>query len=87
MLIDLPINAQELAVISDHAKQHGVATADYIADLLRLEMRKDTPFYYDIDEMNEAINAPRVKVPANLSDEEFLTWVKNLKDSDFVEHS
>lgn len=87
MLIDLPINPQELAVISHNAKQQGMATADFIADLLRSEMRKDTPFYYDIDEMNEAINAPRVKVPANLSGEEFLTWVKNLQDTDFVEHS
>lgn len=81
MLIDLPINPQELAIISHHAEQQGIATADYMANLIR----KELPFYYDIDEMNKAINAPRVKVPSNQSDDEFLQWVANLTDADFKE--
>lgn len=73
MLIDLPLNPQEIAYFTRSAKKNGVETADYMANL----MRKEMPFYYDIDEMNEAINAPRVKVPKSaLKDfESFEKWL------------
>ena len=73
MLIDLPLNEQEIAIVAHHAKQKGVETADYMASLIRREI----PFYYDIEQMDEAINAPRAEVPKSaLKDlESFEKWL------------
>lgn len=73
MLIDLPLSDQDLAIMTYQAKQKGVSTADYMVGLIR----QDVPFYYDIDEMNEALNAPRVEVPKSaLTDlDSFEKWL------------
>lgn len=59
MLVDLPLNEQEIAFVTQQAKQQGVSTNDFMASVIRNQL----PFYYDIEQMDKALSAPRAEVP------------------------
>lgn len=69
MIIDLPQNVVTIA--TQNAQNKGMATNDYIAKLIEQDSSKTahqikgemTAFYYNIEEMDKALQAPRVEVP------------------------
>lgn len=81
MLVDLPLNEQEIAFVTQQAKQQGVTTSDFVASVIRNQL----PFYYDIEQMDKALSAQRVKMPNNQTDQEFLDWVASFKNNKVVE--
>lgn len=82
MIIDLPPQLE--TAISHQAKRHGMATNDYIAQLVKKDLTNNqnphdigtmTEFYYDIERMDEALKAPRVEVPKSAL-KDFATFEK-----------
>lgn len=59
MLIDLPLNEQEIAFVTQQAKQQGVTTNEFVANMIRHQLL----FYYDIEQMDKASSAPRAEIP------------------------
>lgn len=92
MIIDLPPQLE--TAISHQAKRHGMATSDYIAQLVKKDLTNNqnphdigtmTEFYYDIERMDEALKAPRVAVPHFDTPEQLMAWMENLTEADFTE--
>lgn len=92
MIIDLPQNVVTIA--TQNAQNKGMATNDYIAKLIEQDSSKTahqikgemTAFYYNIDEMDKALQAPRVTAPHFDTPEELMVWMENLTDADFTEY-
>lgn len=92
MIIDLPPQLE--TAISQQAERKGMATHDYIVELLKQDLTnsqnphdvgKMSAFYYDIERMDEALKAPRVTVPHFDTPEQLLAWIENLTEEDFTE--
>ena len=73
------IKQGEQIIITDQGKVMTCATVDTQPSYANGD------FEFDLERMKQAVEAPTVAVPHFDSDEDFLAWLENLTDADFVE--
>ncbi len=87
MILDLPPQIEQQ--ITHTAKQRGITAESLITQLVQQDADKPSyakgDFNFDLERMKQAVEAPTVAVPHFDSDEDFLAWLENLTDADFVE--
>lgn len=89
MILDLPPQIEQQIVHT--AKQRGITAESLITQLVQQDADKPSyakgDFNFDLERMQQAVEAPTVAVPHFDSDEDFLAWLENLTDADFVERT
>ena len=89
MILDLPPQIEQQIVHT--AKRRGITAESLITQLVQQDADKPSyakgDFNFDLERMKQAVEAPTVAVPHFDNDEDFLAWLENLTDADFVERT
>ena len=89
MILDLPPQIEQQIVHT--AKRRGITAESLITQLVQQDADKPSyakgDFNFDLERMKQAVEAPTVAVPHFDNDEDFLVWLENLTDADFVERT
>lgn len=92
--LDLPPKLE--TTLHQTANRQGLTTENWLLNLINKELvltAQPTKSYakgdfnFDLERMQKAVEAPSITVPKFDTDEEFLTWLENLTDKDFVKDS